>query len=68
IPPKSDISSKTAVEQEGRILLAIESIQKDQVASIREAAHVFNIPRTTLRARLAGRGFVKDMVRPSRIA
>jgi len=40
------------VEQEGRILLAIQAIEKGDVLSIRRAAHYFNVPYTTLHQRL----------------
>ena len=35
-------------------MLAIEAIQKDQIASVREAACRFSMPEATLRRRLAG--------------
>ncbi|OJJ67276.1 hypothetical protein ASPBRDRAFT_200430 [Aspergillus brasiliensis CBS 101740] len=44
------IPSKMLVKQEGRILLAIEAIQKDQTSSIREAARFHDVPQTTLHA------------------
>ncbi|CCD48951.1 hypothetical protein BofuT4_P028270.1 [Botrytis cinerea T4] len=40
--------------QEARILLAIEAIHKDKKLSIRKAAMLYNIPRTTLRHRMEG--------------
>ncbi|APA05653.1 hypothetical protein sscle_01g004230 [Sclerotinia sclerotiorum 1980 UF-70] len=40
--------------QEARILLAIEVIHKDKKLSIRKAAMLYNIPRTTLRHRMEG--------------
>nr|XP_001392020.2 transposase [Aspergillus niger CBS 513.88] len=61
MPPKASIPSKSQVEQEGRILLAIEAIQKGQITSIREAARVYDVARTTLQARLSGRVFAKNM-------
>jgi predicted HTH domain antitoxin len=45
-------SSKKRTEQEGRILLAIQAIQKQEIASIREAARQFNVPYSTLTTRL----------------
>lgn len=42
------------VEQEGRIQLAISALQKNEVASIRRAAEIFHVPRSTLRGRLNG--------------
>ena len=48
IPPKMPKSSKSQVEQEGRILLAISAIKKKEITNIRIAACVFDIPLTTL--------------------
>ncbi|KAJ5336427.1 uncharacterized protein N7506_004449 [Penicillium brevicompactum] len=42
-------------EQEGRILLAIQAIKKQEIATIALAARTFNVPRSTLRDRLSGR-------------
>ncbi|RFU33152.1 hypothetical protein B7463_g3180, partial [Scytalidium lignicola] len=41
-------------QQEGRVLLAINAIKKGQITSIRKAARVFDVPRSTLNARLQG--------------
>lgn len=54
MPPKRTQSSRNSIEQEGRILLAIQAIQNKQISAIRDAARQFNIPGTTLRRRLAG--------------
>jgi len=43
-------------QKEGRINLAINSIEKNQVKSGRQAAEVYRVPRTTLRRRLEGTG------------
>ncbi|EDO00498.1 hypothetical protein SS1G_14368 [Sclerotinia sclerotiorum 1980 UF-70] len=40
--------------QEGRILLAIEAINKDQKLSIRKAVKLYNIPRTKIQHRIDG--------------
>lgn len=53
-PIRSQNRSKLA-EQEGRILLAIQAIEKQQSLSIRRAADIYKIPRTTLQDRLNGR-------------
>jgi hypothetical protein len=42
MPPLRTQSSRNLVEQEGRILLAIQAIKKQEITSIREAS------RTTL--------------------
>jgi hypothetical protein len=54
MPPIRSQSSQNRVEQEGRILLAIQAIKNQEIASIQEVANRFNVPRTTLRRRLAG--------------
>nr|XP_001389896.2 hypothetical protein ANI_1_3428014 [Aspergillus niger CBS 513.88] len=59
-PPKMPKSSKELVEQEGRLCLAVESIQKGHTKSIREVARVFQVPRSTLQDRLNGLKFRKD--------
>ena len=40
---------------ESRLLLAINAIQSTPKLSIRRAAKLYNIPRSTLQARMAGR-------------
>ena len=40
--------------QLGRLELAIRAIQTGQLTSVRKAAQLYNIPRTTLRRRLNG--------------
>ena len=50
MPPKS----KNSIEKEGRVLLAISAIQKQEICSIREAARVFNVSHTIIRRRLNG--------------
>ena len=42
-------------QQEGRILLAMQAIQKGQISSIKQAALTYNVPRTTLSDRVNGR-------------
>jgi hypothetical protein len=54
MPPIRTQSSQKRTEQEGRILLAIQAIQKQEIASIREAARQFNVPYSTLTTRLHG--------------
>jgi hypothetical protein len=46
--------SRNLIEQEGRILLAIQAFKNQEISSIRELARRFDIPRTTLRDRLSG--------------
>ena len=42
------------LRQEGRLELAIRAVQTGQIISVQRAAHLYNVPRTTLRDRLTG--------------
>ena len=55
MPPTRSQNRRKLTEQEGRILLAIQAIKKQEKLSIREAARIYDIPHTTLYARLRGR-------------
>jgi hypothetical protein len=52
MPPIRTRSSRNLVEQEGRILLAIQAIKKQEISSIREASRHFEVPFSSLRNRL----------------
>ena len=52
MPPKKRQISNNSIEKEGRVLLAISAIEKQEIKSIRKAARVFNITHTILRRRL----------------
>jgi hypothetical protein len=54
MPPNRTEKSRKSIEQEGRILLAIKAIQKQEIRSLREAARRFNVPYATLRTRRNG--------------
>jgi hypothetical protein len=54
MPPIRTQSSRNSIEKEGRILLAIQAIQKQEIGTVRAAARVFNVPESTLRSRLKG--------------
>ncbi|CAP79192.1 Pc06g01990 [Penicillium rubens Wisconsin 54-1255] len=54
MPPIRSRSSQNSIEQEGRILLAIQEFQNQKISSIREAARCFKVPEATLRRRLSG--------------
>ena len=54
MPPIRSRSSRNSIEQEGRILLAIQAIKNQELSSVALAARTFNIPRSTLRDRLSG--------------
>jgi hypothetical protein len=57
MPPNRVRSSRDSIEQEGRVLLAIQAIKNKEISSKREAARRFNVPETTLRRRLNGHIF-----------
>lgn len=57
MPPKARQNSRNSTEQEGRILLAISTLKKQEICNIAEAACCFNIPHTTLQRRLNGHIF-----------
>ena len=52
--------------KESRLLLAIQAIRKDPHLSIRAAAKIYNISRTTLSERLGGRFSRRDIAANSR--
>ena len=54
MPPIRSQRSRDLIEQEGRILLAIQAFKNREISSIREVARRFNIPRSTLQDRLCG--------------
>jgi hypothetical protein len=54
MPPNRSQTSRNLIEQEGRILLAIQAIKNQEISAIREAARRFNVPETSLRRRLRG--------------
>lgn len=54
MPPIRSQRSKDLIEQEGRLLLAIQAIKKQEIRTIAAAARTFNLPRSTLRDRLNG--------------
>ena len=55
MPPKRSEKAQKSVQQEGRILLAIKAIQNGRFTSVAAAARSFDVPRTTLGARIQGR-------------
>ena len=54
MPPIRSQSSQKRIEQEGRVLLAIQSYQNGKKCSLRQLARDFDIPDRTLRRRMAG--------------
>ena len=57
MPPIRTQSSQNSMESEGRILLAIQAIKRQEISALREAARCFNVPESTLRTRLRGTTF-----------
>ena len=55
MPPIQPQSSRNSIEQEGRILLAVQAIKKQEISTICEAARRFSVPKSTLSTRLQGR-------------
>jgi hypothetical protein len=53
--PKARQNSRKLAEQEGRILLAVSALKKQEIRSVREAARIFDVCHETLRRRLSGR-------------
>jgi hypothetical protein len=51
MPPKRSESWQKATEQEGRVLLALQAVQKGQFKSIRAAAKQFGVSHVTLSRR-----------------
>jgi hypothetical protein len=64
MPPIRHEKRQKLIEQEGRIEFAIQAIKNHTIASIREAARVFDVPRTTLQDRLKG-AIHKPIQRPN---
>jgi hypothetical protein len=54
MPPKRSESRQKSAEQEGKIKLALQAYQKGQIKSLRAAAQLYNVPKTTLQDRAAG--------------
>jgi predicted HTH domain antitoxin len=57
MPSKLHHISQKLVEQEGRLQLAISTVEKNGISSLRRAAEIFNIPKSTLHGRLNGRQY-----------
>jgi hypothetical protein len=49
-----------SLSKEDRIKLALQAIKKPQELSVRRAAIVYNVPRTTLQRRRAGKQSTRD--------
>jgi hypothetical protein len=65
MPPIRTESSQKLVNQEGKILLALDDLKNSRVKSIRVAASLYTIPKLTLYTRADGR-IIRVDKRPSR--
>lgn len=61
MPRKKQQSSQELVEHEGRIVLTIFALNRNEISSVCRAAAVFNIPPLTLRDRLQGREYRQEL-------
>ena len=52
MPPKRSRSSRNSIEQEGRLLLAIQAIKNQEISSVRQAARVYIVPESSLQDQL----------------
>jgi hypothetical protein len=57
MPPIRTKKSSNSSEIEGKIQLAISDLKNGKIRSIREAARIYTIPRTTLQDRINGIGY-----------
>jgi hypothetical protein len=48
MPPIRGEKSRNSIEQEGQILLALSTFKNSEIRSIREAARIFQVPRSHL--------------------
>jgi predicted HTH domain antitoxin len=54
MPPIRNKNRKKSEEQEGRILLAISDLENGRIRSVRQAAELYNVSRSTLQNRVNG--------------
>lgn len=66
MPPTRVRNKQNSLNQEGRILIAIEAIQNQSISSVTAAARVYNVPRSTLRGRVNG-ALIKPTTRGNRL-
>jgi hypothetical protein len=53
-----------STQKEAQLMLAVQAIKKDPKLSIRRAALIYTVSRTTLQARLDGRDSRRDILHP----
>jgi hypothetical protein len=51
----SENTRQKAIKQEGRVVLAINTLKKGQITTIRKALYLYDVPWTTLQYHLQGR-------------
>jgi hypothetical protein len=51
----SENTREKAIQREGRLVLAINVLKKNQITKICEAARVYDVPESTIRDRIRGR-------------
>ena len=57
MPPIHNKNQSNSQEQEGRIQLALSDLKNEKIRSIRQAADVYNVSRSTLQNRLNGKAY-----------
>lgn len=54
MPPNRVRSRQDSIQQEGRLLIAIQALKRKEISTIRQAADQFQVPRNTLTRWLRG--------------
>ena len=57
MPPIRNINKKNSAEQEERILVAISDFKNGKIRSVRQAAEIYNVSRSTLQNRVNGMAY-----------
>ena len=57
MPPIRNKNKKNSAEQEGRILLAVSDLKNGKIRSVRQAAEIYNVSRSTLQNRVNGMAY-----------
>jgi len=55
MPPKRSNFGHTRENQEGRLILAIKALKPDKNLTVRGAASLYDVPKSTLRDRCSGK-------------
>ncbi|KAK3943079.1 hypothetical protein QBC46DRAFT_378131 [Diplogelasinospora grovesii] len=59
-PAQTDSATPTNLTKEDRIQLTIKPLQLSQVPSVRQAAQLFEVPKSTLQLRINGAPAIQD--------